>query len=97
MFSLYSLKLGGGFTFTQELSSNAKALNYWWRRRDSNSQQSACKAGALPVVLHPQIVVRQERLELSILAALASKTNVYTIPPLTHNHIVIAFVYYTLR
>lgn len=29
-------------------------------------------------------LVRKERLELSILAALASKTRVYTIPPLTH-------------
>jgi len=28
-------------------------------------------------------MVRKERLELSILAALASKTRVYTIPPLT--------------
>ena len=32
----------------------------------------------------PQIVVRRERLELSILSALASKTSVYTIPPPTH-------------
>jgi len=29
--------------------------------------------------------VRRERLELSILSALASKTSVYTIPPPTHN------------
>ena len=29
-------------------------------------------------------VVRRERLELSILSALASKTSVYTIPPPTH-------------
>jgi len=28
--------------------------------------------------------VRKERLELSILSALASKTSVYTIPPLAH-------------
>ena len=28
--------------------------------------------------------MRQERLELSILSALASRTSVYTIPPLTH-------------
>ena len=46
----------------------------------------------------PQIVVRQERLELSILAALASKTSVYTIPPLTHNfHIVVPTVCYHTR
>ena len=29
-------------------------------------------------------MVRKERLELSILSALASKTSVYTIPPLAH-------------
>ena len=43
-----------------------------------------CKRTVLPLSLTAQIVVRQERLELSILSALASKTSVYTIPPLTH-------------
>ena len=31
-------------------------------------------------------MVRKERLELSILSALASKTSVYTIPPLALKH-----------
>ena len=44
----------------------------------------ACKAHVLPLSLTAQIVVRRERLELSILSALASKTSVYTIPPPTH-------------
>lgn len=32
----------------------------------------------------PNYLVGKERLELSILSALASKTSVYTIPPLAH-------------
>jgi hypothetical protein len=52
----------------------------------------ACKAHVLPLSLTAQIVVRQERLELSILAALASKTSVYTIPPLTHYTFMSTFV-----
>ena len=32
-------------------------------------------------MLHLQLLVPRERLELSILAAVASKTTVYTIPP----------------
>mgnify|MGYP006924839210 CR=1 FL=1 len=47
--------------------------------------QSRCT----PIVLLPQIMVRRERLELSILSALASKTSVYTIPPPTHIHFII--------
>lgn len=35
-------------------------------------------------ILTRLLLVRRERLELSILSALASKTRVYTIPPPTH-------------
>ena len=42
-----------------------------------------CKGTVLPLSLTAHNLVRRERLELSILAALASKTSVYTIPPPT--------------
>ena len=44
----------------------------------------ACKASVIPFNYNPKILVGKERLELSILSALASKTSVYTIPPLAH-------------
>ena len=59
----------------------------WWRLLGSN--QSCPKAADLqstasPLMLHLQLLVPRERLELSILAAVASKTTVYTIPPPGH-------------
>ena len=42
-----------------------KLLN-WWRWRESNPRHPACKAGALPIELHPLInLVGLDRLELS--------------------------------
>ena len=40
-------------------------INTEWRWRDSNSWPPACKAGALPTELHPQLYVRQANLVLS--------------------------------
>lgn len=68
----------------------------WWRRRDSNSQQSACKAGALPVVLHPQIYGAQDGIRTHTVRLLKplSPTNCTT---WAYSHIVVTSVYYHAR
>ncbi len=33
---------------------------FWWRQADSNRQPPACKAGALPLELHPQTANRYD-------------------------------------
>ena len=61
----YEPKIGNGF--------NLWVRGYWWSRPDSNRRRPACKAGALPTELRPQMVndlCYKERYSQNLLCAI---------------------------